>query len=66
MNGATPEVLAKTNNRPKSIRTVIIGIIHHNFRCHKNTITSPRIPVLVIIPWKKFFTLVPLYFSPAF
>jgi hypothetical protein len=54
MKGATPEDEAKMSNNPKSIKTVTIGISHHNLRSHKKSKTSPKTPVLVTIPLKKF------------
>jgi hypothetical protein len=50
MKGATPDDEAKMSNNPKSNNTLTIGISHHNFRAHRNWMTSPTTPVFVIIP----------------
>jgi len=59
MKGATPDEEANISNKPKHNNTVTIGITHHNLRCHKKVRISPKTPVLVIIPLKKFFMKLP-------
>ena len=49
MNGPTPVEVPTTINRPKNKSTNTSGIIHHIFRRHKNTMSSPAIPNFIPI-----------------
>ncbi len=46
MNGATPELPAKTNNKLSNTKMTIIGINHQSFLCQRKTSNSPSIPNL--------------------
>src|SRR5215831_20590558 len=45
MNGAMPEVCAKTIRTPKSNRITIIGVSHHHLFFAKNISSSPTTPI---------------------
>ena len=62
MKGPMPEADAKITSMANSIRTAIIGISHHSFRSHRNTINSPTTVKFDVILRKNAFMDSSLYF----
>ena len=56
MNGPTPEALPKTMSRPSSSNIETKGINHQSFLAHRNSMSSPAIPILPVISLSIFIS----------
>lgn len=56
MNGPTPEALPKTMSMPSSSNIETKGINHQSFLAHRNSMSSPAIPILPVISLSIFIS----------